>query len=367
MEHNLEINAIKRTREDYQKENMNNILSICIPTFNRADSLNLLLESISKIDLDTSLRIEVCISDNHSCDHTEEVVLKWKKAYQINYIRQMKNIGGSKNQVSVVGLATGKWVIIVGDDDTIEYENMRSLTNMLDQADVINSIFINIDGKYDGPMSSRKSKKMLVETKLRIYGFIGNHIFSRSSFLENLLNIDPSKVLGWSHLYVFLRLASENGVFIYKSNIVKKKGSSTGVEHEDWKHEEWVQLIFMRLKVIKYALSKKSFFLSLVLGFKDIFSSQLMVNLLYYIICSKSNNNKINTLPIVQDYRSEDTTIAHKFTSSMIILIFKGQNILIRVIPFFIYKKILMKIKKVDLSEVCCRSKMNKGIFYRGV
>jgi len=87
MEHNLEINAIKRTREDYQKENMNKILSICIPTFDRADSLNLLLESISKIDLDTRLRIEVCISDNHSCDHTEEVVLKWKKAYRINYIR----------------------------------------------------------------------------------------------------------------------------------------------------------------------------------------------------------------------------------------------------------------------------------------
>ena len=84
----------------------------------------------------------------------------------------------------------------------------------------------------------------------------------------------------------------------------------------------------------------------------------------YYIICSKPNN--INTLPIVQDYRDEDTTIAHKFTSFMFILIFKGQNILIRMIPFFIYKKILMKIKKVDLSEVCCKSKMNKGMFYRG-
>ena len=364
MEHNLEINAIKRTREDYQKENMNKILSICIPTFDRADSLNLLLESISKIDLDTRLRIEVCISDNHSCDHTEEVVLKWKKAYRINYIRQMKNIGGSKNQMSVLGLATGKWVIIVGDDDTIEYENMRTHINMLDQADVGKSIFININGKYDGPMSSRRSKKMLVETKLKIYGFTGNHIFPRSAALENLLNIDPSKVLGWPHLYVFLRLASENGVFIYKSNIVKKKGVRTGVEYEDWKHEEWVRLIFMRLKIIKYALSKNCFFLSLFLSFKDIFSSQLMVNLVYYIICSKPNN--INTLPIVQDYRDEDTTIAHKFTSFMFILIFKGQNILIRMIPFFIYKKILMKIKKVDLSEVCCKSKMNKGMFYRG-
>lgn len=121
----------------------------------------------------------------------------------------------------------------------------------------------------------------------------------------------------------------------------------------------------MRLKIIKYALSKNCFFLSLVLSFKDIFSSQLMVNLVYYIICSKSNN--INTLSIVQDYRGEDETIAHKFTSFMIVLIFKGQNILIRMIPFFIYKKILMKIKKVDLNEVCCRSEKNKGMFYRGV
>ena len=91
MEHNLEINEIKR-KEDNQKENMNKILSICIPTFNRADSLNLLLESISKIDLDTRLRIEVCISDNHSRDHTKETVLKWKKVYQINYLRNWESL-----------------------------------------------------------------------------------------------------------------------------------------------------------------------------------------------------------------------------------------------------------------------------------
>ena len=54
--------------------NKNKLLSICIPTFNRANLLNNLLNSIDIANIDASI-VEVCISDNNSTDNTKEKVI----------------------------------------------------------------------------------------------------------------------------------------------------------------------------------------------------------------------------------------------------------------------------------------------------
>ncbi len=50
------------------------ILSICIPTYNRASYLINCLQSIIKSNLNSNYDIQVCISDNHSTDNTENII-----------------------------------------------------------------------------------------------------------------------------------------------------------------------------------------------------------------------------------------------------------------------------------------------------
>ncbi|HHC1975330.1 TPA: glycosyltransferase family 2 protein, partial [Salmonella enterica] len=56
------------------------LISFCIPTYNRKEYLEELLNSINnqeKFNLD----IEICISDNASNDGTEEMIDVWRNNY----------------------------------------------------------------------------------------------------------------------------------------------------------------------------------------------------------------------------------------------------------------------------------------------
>jgi hypothetical protein len=308
-------------------------------------------------------RIEVCVSDNNSYDHTKEVILKWSNIYKIKSIRQEKNIGGSNNQVSVLGLAASSWVMIVGDDDTIEHRNVENLINTLVKKDVNKSVFIDPRSECSKDITPGKSKRMLVRSGLKKYGFIGNHIFPKS-ILKDFFKSDVNKLTGWVHLYIFLKLISKNGMHIYGLNIVQKKMADINNECEDWKHEEWVQLIFMRLKVVKYALSNDYFTLSIALSIRDIFSLQFNINLIYCILCS--NCNKRRFFSMVDDYRVGDTSRAQKVASFLVVSILKIQSSLIKIVPIFLYEKILTKVRKKNLKTICSRNKKNRGVSYRG-
>ncbi|MDD2524542.1 MAG: glycosyltransferase, partial [Endomicrobiaceae bacterium] len=60
---------------------MNNpLLSICIPTYNRADYLNQSIQSIVNSD-GFGDKVEIVISDNCSTDNTEITCLQWSEKY----------------------------------------------------------------------------------------------------------------------------------------------------------------------------------------------------------------------------------------------------------------------------------------------
>ena len=93
------------------------ILSICIPTYNRA---NILDQTLSELVLEPSFksgRIEICISDNASPDNTEAIVKKFTdKNRNITYSRNKINteiIDG--NFPIVAALASGEYIKFLND------------------------------------------------------------------------------------------------------------------------------------------------------------------------------------------------------------------------------------------------------------
>ena len=92
------------------------ILSICIPTYNRAETLEVLLQSIFA---DTRKNdIEVIVSDNASTDSTSALMTALQeRGMKISYHRNDSNIGIDRNFLRAVELAKGDYAVLVGSDD----------------------------------------------------------------------------------------------------------------------------------------------------------------------------------------------------------------------------------------------------------
>lgn len=86
----------------------NFLISICIPTRNRADILPVMLDSIV-LDEAFDEQVQVVVSDNASTDDTPEVVARYTARYpdQIKYNRNSTDITADYNFTKVMELADG--------------------------------------------------------------------------------------------------------------------------------------------------------------------------------------------------------------------------------------------------------------------
>ncbi len=115
-------------------------LSLCIPTYNRADFLDYLLTHIAR-DCTFDFPFEIVISDNASTDTTSEVVEKHRSAgLDIRYYRQPENKGSLPNYMTALHRARGRYVMYLADDDLLIPEALSStIAFLLANPDVVAS------------------------------------------------------------------------------------------------------------------------------------------------------------------------------------------------------------------------------------
>ena len=103
-------------------------LSICIPTYNRAQSLNKTLMSIvTQQGFDKN--IEIIISDNASLDNTEEVSRAFCSKYEnIKYYKNANNIEDA-NFPLVLSYSTGDYVKLLSDNKPLLPGFLENLAN----------------------------------------------------------------------------------------------------------------------------------------------------------------------------------------------------------------------------------------------
>jgi len=94
------------------------LVSIGIPTFNRASSLVTAIESVLK---QTYPNIQLLISDNASIDETQSICENFcKNDVRVTYIRQKSNLGATNNFKEVLKHSNGEFFMWLGDDDWID-------------------------------------------------------------------------------------------------------------------------------------------------------------------------------------------------------------------------------------------------------
>jgi glycosyltransferase involved in cell wall biosynthesis len=114
-------------------------VSVCIPTYNRA---NFLSYSVNSVLQQTYSDFELIICDDGSPDNTSEVVSQWNDS-RIRYIKHPKNIGRSKNMRSGFEAASGEYFIKFDDDDGLTPEFLEKTVAILDAESAVDFVCTN--------------------------------------------------------------------------------------------------------------------------------------------------------------------------------------------------------------------------------
>ena len=94
------------------------LLTIVVPTYNRADKLALLLATLCSELQGLDSDVTVIVSDNASTDHTAEVTRAMQAKWPALVVRrQAANVGADENFCSCVDLLSSRYFWIIGDDD----------------------------------------------------------------------------------------------------------------------------------------------------------------------------------------------------------------------------------------------------------
>jgi glycosyltransferase involved in cell wall biosynthesis len=129
---------------------MNKLLTIAIPTYNRAELLNKQLAWLAQAMKGFESECEIFVSDNCSTDKTQEVIEKWQAILSDVTFRSHKhseNVGVMRNIIHCVKSATTKYVWTIGDDDPIQDRAFPFVINQLKQHENLALLFLNFSGR----------------------------------------------------------------------------------------------------------------------------------------------------------------------------------------------------------------------------
>lgn len=109
-------------------------IDIIIPTFNRAPYLLKNLQRLADIEQTINVKLRIFISDNASTDNTVSCLSKFMHTHsesQIYYYRQEKNIGFCKNLIYLLSKSSAEFLLVLGDDDYIDYRYLEKAIDAL--------------------------------------------------------------------------------------------------------------------------------------------------------------------------------------------------------------------------------------------
>lgn len=117
------------------------VLSICVPTFNRARYLDCLLEDLASKIGELGCSYELLIGDNASEDETPEAAKRFEDRLAIRYFRRAANVGVYHNLSQLLSSARGRYVVYVADDDLLIPEVLGRYVAYLDAHPDVGVVF----------------------------------------------------------------------------------------------------------------------------------------------------------------------------------------------------------------------------------
>jgi Glycosyl transferase family 2 len=118
------------------------LLSICIPTYNRADLLAPMLKALCLEASADDDQVEVVVSDNCSTDNTSEVVAAASTLHPVSYFVNSTNVG-QRNLILAAERAQGEFCWVLGDDDMILKGKLQRVVTALRENPDVDYFYVN--------------------------------------------------------------------------------------------------------------------------------------------------------------------------------------------------------------------------------
>jgi len=179
------------------KNNEEPLVSIGIPTYNRASTGNL-KSVIERALQQTYQNIEVIVSDNCSPDNTTEVVNYFDDP-RLQYFRQENNIGANNNFNFCLNQAKGKYFLLFHDDDSIDTDFIETCIAALKPGQTAGVIYtgIRVIDQDDKILEEHKNNAGGLSASEFVFGWFKGTV---ALFLCNsLYNTENLKELGGFH------------------------------------------------------------------------------------------------------------------------------------------------------------------------
>lgn len=215
------------------------LLTIAIPTFNRAGWLDLCLSQIEKQAPSLGRQVEILVSNNNSADNTDDIVSRYvSSGLAITYIRNAENIGSDRNLLQCFKRSSGKYVLVMGDDDVILDNALGKIVSILEKGDY-GVVFLNSYGFTDDFLAERPKARSrghkvyanvdeFISKAGYLMSFISVNIVNRKlvdeELLEQLVNTNLVQ-LGWVFSALF---KSEKNVFVNEYSVAARMYNSGG-------------------------------------------------------------------------------------------------------------------------------------------
>jgi abequosyltransferase len=187
---------------------MKPLLSICIPTLDRAELLERVLSSLSLVV--RNYPVEVCISDNASTDNTVDIIQKMAGGFEdFKSARLTSRSVYASNLLSAVKLSTADFVWVLPDYAHVDVKTLNKILNLL-KVGPVDAIFMNV-----GDRIHDKSDLDLISTAdaFDLFGWhstlLGSAVVQRSAYLMGVEKFAESDFIQF--LACFTHLAEIKG------------------------------------------------------------------------------------------------------------------------------------------------------------
>jgi len=240
------------------------LLTISIPTWNRAEFLKVALEELrSQLDGPLSDFVNVLVSDNCSTDNTAKIIDQFMSSgLDIQYIRNESNLGWGRNFQQCISEAETDHVLLLSDDDVLVDDSISRVIDLIQKHKDVGVICLKpygFDNDFDIERPNRRNRET-IETWVDAGKFlerISLEFTLLSCCVINTSRIGKTKYIELSETSNFLHLfyildslfSHTENIYIDEYLVASKRNNSVNYEFSEiFVREFWSILDSFRTK-----------------------------------------------------------------------------------------------------------------------
>lgn len=272
------------------ENNSNPVVSIVMPTFNRANMIGMAINSVLKQNYKNW---ELLIIDNESSDNTKEVVEKFSridKKIKYNYVKKNPDIGIADYLNYGINISTGKYIARLDDDDEwYDPDKLLKQVNFLENnRDYVivggGAIMIDGDRKEMFKFFKRENDSEIRNHALYANPFVHNTVlFRKDAAIEAGSYKQIKFVEDWD---LWLRLGRIGKLYNFQEYFSLYMNAGQNRSHENQNLTSKIILQYIKSYRNIYPNYKKAFVLNsmqFLFSFTPSFLKQRVQNFLFYI------------------------------------------------------------------------------------